>query len=257
MRAPREERDHREAEAYADAGMTAVNDAWQQRFSHIPHGPTMRRGWEELYGLISAKLARGGRVLDLGCGPGVQSAKLLELGADHVLGIDISEHYIAEAERDRAIPGRLEFRLHSAHEPIEGTFEVICGFAVLHHFDFREVLSDAYERNLAAGGRMVFLEPMGHPLTIAFHAFVRSAHSDDEWPITPADVRWLRNRFQQVAVRPVNLVSTVTNAISSLVFPEPENPLSRLGDRIDRGLERRRRLAPYGQMGIIAIDKPV
>ena len=57
-------------------------------------------------------------------------------------------------------------------------------------------------------------------------------------------------------VRPVNLVAMFTNAASSFVFAQPDNPLSRLGDRIDRTLERRRRLAPFGQMGIIVIGKP-
>jgi 2-polyprenyl-3-methyl-5-hydroxy-6-metoxy-1,4-benzoquinol methylase len=255
MHGTQEERDRREAEAYADTRMTEANHAWQTRFSHIPNGPTMRRGWDEVFGLISGKIGGGGRVLDVGCGPGIQSAQVLELGADHVLGIDISEAFIAQANQDRAIPGRLEFKLSSVHEPIEGTFDVICGFAVLHHLDFRDFLRSTYDRNLAAGGRMVFLEPMGHPLTIAFHTLVRSAHSEDEWPLTPADVRWLRREFHRVGVRPINLVSAVTNAVSSQLFRDPENPLSRLGDRIDRGLERRTRLAPFGQMGIVVIDK--
>jgi hypothetical protein len=47
-----------------------------------------------------------------------------------------------------------------------------------------------------------------------------------------------------------------TNAAASFVFSDPDNPLSRLGDRIDRHLERRPRFESFGQMGIIAIDKP-
>ncbi len=103
---------------------------------------------------------------------------------------------------------------------------------------------------------MLFWEPMSHPCTLAFHKFVRSAHSEDEWPLTPSDVRWLRSTFPNVHVRPVNLVALLTNALSSLVMSSPDNFVSRLGDRIDRRLERRPRLAPYGQMGIVTIDKP-
>ncbi|MGH2919467.1 MAG: class I SAM-dependent methyltransferase [Solirubrobacteraceae bacterium] len=251
-----EDRDRREAQAYADDAMTRANEAWQQRFSHIPFGPTTMRGWATVFGLIEDKLGETRRVLDVGCGPGLYTNKVKQLGARYVLGYDISEHYIAKAQRDYGVPGEVEFRVHSAHSPVEGAFDVICGFAVLHHLDFREFLLDAYQRNLKAGGRMVFWEPMSHPVTLAFHRFVRSAHSEDEWPLTPKDVKWLRDTFPHVFVRPVNLAAMVTNAASSVVFSVPDNPLSRLGDRIDRRLEQRRRLAPFGQMGIIALDKP-
>lgn len=251
-----EERDEREADAYADDTMTQANEAWQLRFSHIVKGPTTARGWDVAFALVSAKLGDEGRVLDVGCGPGHLTHVMKEKGAKYVLGYDISEHYIAKAQRDYAVPGELEFRVASAHQPIEGQFDVVTGFAVLHHLDFREFLRAAYERNVKPGGRMVFWEPMSHPVTLAFHKLVRSAHSDDEWPLTLADVRWLRETFPHVLVRPVNLFSYFTNALSSLMFSEPDNPLSRLGDRVDRNLERRRRLEPFGQMGIIAIDKP-
>ena len=52
----------------------------------------------------------GERLLDMGCGEGTSSARLLGMGAKHVLGIDVSEAAITRA-RPRAVPGRLEFRL--------------------------------------------------------------------------------------------------------------------------------------------------
>jgi SAM-dependent methyltransferase len=251
-----EERDRREREAYADEAMTQANVAWQMRFSHIGFGPTTERGWDTAFALLSSKLHDGGRVLDVGCGPGYYTHRVKELGAGYVLGYDISEHYISKARQTYEIPGELEFRVHSAHEPIDDVFDVICGFAVLHHLDFRSFLVDTYERNLVPGGTMLFWEPMGNPAILAFHKFVRSAHSPDEWPITRSDVNWLHETFDDVVIRPVNVVATFTNAVSSLVFDEPDNPLSRLGDRIDRSIERRRRVAPFGQMGIIVVTKP-
>lgn len=252
-----QERDRREQEAYADEAMTQANAAWQGRVRHILQGPTAMRGWEDAYGLLSAKLGTDKRALDVGCGPGYYTNKIRQLGAGYVLGYDISEHYVDMARHDYGVAGELEFRVHSAHDPVEGLFDVVCGFAVLHHLDFRSFLPDAYARNLKPGGRMLFWEPMSHPVIVAFHKFVRSAHSADEWPIAPRDVRWLRETFEHVSVRPINLAATFTNAASSLVFQDPDNRLSRLGDRIDRHLERRPRLAPYGQMGIIVIDKPL
>lgn len=252
-----QERDAREREAYADEQMTQTNAAWQMRFSHIVLGPTTQRGWDTVFDLLSAALGPGSRALDVGCGPGYYTHRVKEAGADYVLGYDISEHYIAIAQSTYGVPGEVEFRVHSAHVAVDEVFDVVCGFAVLHHLDFRAFLLDAYDRNLKPGGTMLFWEPMSHPVILAFHRFVRSAHSNDEWPLTPRDVDWMRQRFPSVSVRPVNLVSMFTNALSSFVFPEPDNPLSRVGDRIDRGLERRRRLAPFGQMGIIVIRKPL
>jgi SAM-dependent methyltransferase len=252
-----EERDRREREAYADDAMTRNNAEWQIRFSHIVHGPTTQRGWDTMFSVIAAGMGDEGRVLDVGCGPGYYTNIVKQLGARYVLGYDISEHYVYKAQRDDGVPGELDFRVHSAHQPVEGDFDVVCGFAVLHHLDFRAFLLEAYNRNLKPGGRMVFWEPMSHPVTLAFHKFVRSAHSDDEWPLTPKDVRWMHDTFAHVGIRPVNLASMFTNAASSLLFPEADNPLSRVGDRIDRVLECRRRLAPFGQMGIIVITKPL
>jgi SAM-dependent methyltransferase len=252
-----EERDAREREAYADDQMTRANHAWQMRFSHIPFGPTTQRGWDTVFDLLSAEFGPGSRALDVGCGPGYYTNRVKEAGADYVLGYDISEHYIAKADSTYGVPGELEFRVHSAHDPVEEVFDVVCGFAVLHHLDFRGFLLDAYERNLEPGGMMLFWEPMSHPLILAFHKFVRSAHSNDEWPMLPQDVAWMRRHFPRVTVRPVNLAAMFTNALSSFLFAEPNNPLSRLGDRIDQALERRRRLAPFGQMGIIVIRKPL
>lgn len=252
-----EERDRRERGAYADDVMTQTNAAWQMRFAHIVEGPTTQRGWETVFGLLADRLNPDSRAIDVGCGPGYYTNKLSELGAGYVLGYDISQHYIGKAERQFGRPGEVEFQVQSAHQPIEGMFDAICGFAVLHHLDFRPFLRDAYANNLKPGGTMLFWEPMSHPVTLAFHKFVRSAHSEDEWPLMLRDIRWMRDTFGEVLVRPVNLVSMFTNAASSFIFADADNPLSRFGDRIDRALERRARLAAFGQMGIIVIEKPL
>jgi SAM-dependent methyltransferase len=246
----------REAQAYGDDRITEASERWQVRFGHIPFGPTTLRAWDTFFGLARETVGRGGRALDVGCGPGYYTHRIAEQGSAYVLGIDVSEHSIAQAREAYEQPGRIEFRVMSAHERLDEAFDLVCGFAVLHHIDFRAYLLDAYERNLLPGGRMLFWEPCAHPFILAFHALVRSAHTPDEWPLMPRDIAWLRATFPRVRVQPVNVASMATNLASSLLYSDADNPLSRLGDRVDRGLERRRGVQARGQMGIICIDKP-
>jgi hypothetical protein len=84
---------------------------------------------------------------------------------------------------------------------------------------------------------------------------VRSAHTPDEWPITPADAAWLRRRFD-ARIIPINLLSFPAGVVSSLVLSSPENRLMRMADALDRRLERNGRLSARGRQGIIVIDRP-
>lgn len=244
----------REAEVYDDGRVVEEYFRWVALVPHVMSGPNSEFGDRRFLGLLSERVA-GGRVMDVGCGTGDLSAHLHAMGASAVYGFDISRRRVEEA---RAKYGGLEgvtFHVHSAEDPISGRFDVIVGHAILHHLDFRVTLATLFEDNLRPGGRMVFVEPMSHPLTLAFHRLVRSAHTPDEWPLTPADVAWLQQRFAAHVV-PVNLLSFPVAVFSSFVLSSEDNGLMRLADRIDRSLERRRRLLARGRQGIIVIDRP-
>jgi SAM-dependent methyltransferase len=248
------ERARREAAAYDEDQVWERNHAWNLRVPHILAGPNTVRGEELARALMAEALAGGGRALDVGCGDGHSSAAVLELGGSYVLGIDVAPSMIEKA-RQIEQPGRMEFRLVGAHEPIEGEFDLVFGRSVLHHIDFRAFLERTYADNLAPGGRMAFMEPLAHPMTLAFHRLVRSAHTPDERPLRPADLRWLRERFPLSRVVPVNLVSFPAGALSSLVFSDADNALMRAADRADRALERPR-LIPFYRQGLLVVDKP-
>jgi SAM-dependent methyltransferase len=193
--------------------------------------------------------------MEVGCGCGELSAELHSMGASAIYGFDVSLHQIEEARARYGDLDGVTFHVHGAEFPIAGRFDLIVGQAILHHIDFRTILVTLFERNLLPGGRMVFVEPMSHPLTLGFFRLVRSAHTPDEWPITPADVTWLRRRFGAQIV-PINLSSFPVGVLSSLVLSSDDNWLMRLADRVDRRLERRRRLLGRGREGIIVIDSP-
>jgi SAM-dependent methyltransferase len=246
-------REAREAELYDEGKVSRNIDRWHRRVGHVFLTASTTAG-ERCFESLVASRAVGGRVLEVGCGGGGVAVELKRMGAKSVYGFDISPR---EIERARALCSELRdvsFGVHGPGEEIEGRFDLIVGRAILHHIDFRAALPKLFARDLAPGGRMLFMEPMSHPMTLAFHRFVRSAHTPDEWPLTPADVRWLRARFG-ARVLPINLLTFPAGVLSSLLFSCADNPLLRFADRVDRSLERRPRLAARGRQGIVLIER--
>lgn len=112
---------------------------------------------------------RGNRVVDFGCGSGVNTALLARRGA-HVWGIDISQHLLRLASRRLAASGcsgEAAFIACSAHDmPFpDSSIDVVFGMGILHHLDLdlvaREVL-----RVLKPGGRAIFQEPVRNSAVI-------------------------------------------------------------------------------------------
>lgn len=108
---------------------------------------------------------KGKRILDVGCGDGVNAVLLAKLGAD-VTGIDISPGAIALARQKAEVDGltaNCRFLCGPAEEMDlpRASFDIIWGDAILHH-----IISDlpALMRNLCAyakpGGLLVFGEPV-------------------------------------------------------------------------------------------------
>jgi SAM-dependent methyltransferase len=249
-------RGERERRAYDEDGVFESSAAWMQRVIHVFEGPNTRRG-EALFTAALAEAARGVRVLDVGCGRGASTLGLLEAKPSYVLGIDVSTREIALAREAAKGLDRVDFRLQSAHEPIADRFDLIVGRSILHHIDFREFLRRAFDDNLLAGGRMIFMEPMGHPLVLAFHRLVRSAHTPDERPLRRADVAWLRRQFPKVTVYGINLLSFPAGIVSTFCCFSADNRLMRAADRADRRMLRAAPwLAAHARQAIIVIDKP-
>jgi 2-polyprenyl-3-methyl-5-hydroxy-6-metoxy-1,4-benzoquinol methylase len=249
-------REAREQRAWDDDGVWERCTAWSVRVVHVLEGANTRWGERRFEQLIAAA-APGARILDVGCGQGYGTDRLLEQRPLRVLGIDLSREMIATARERLGGDERVEFRRQSTEEPLPERFDLIVGRAILHHVDFREFLARAYRDNLRAGGRMLFMEPMGHPFGVAFHRLVRSAHSPDERPLRRADVSWMRREFPRVGLEGINLLSFPAGIVSTFVFGSAENALMRGADRLDRGaLERAPWLAAYARQAIIVIDKP-
>ncbi len=160
-------------------------------FHHVLETPNTVRGERLFAQLIAESVRNGGRVLDIGCATGQTARQAVELGAGEVLAVDLSQRFLEEAERLGDGEGKIEYRLHDLHDSLDGRFDLIVGRAVLHHIDWRSFLQRTFADNLQPGGQMVFMEPMTHPMTVAFHRLVRSAHTPGEYPLSGGDVRWL------------------------------------------------------------------
>lgn len=245
----------REQMAYDKGRVFEVSDQYHTRFKHIFECPNTLY-YRQLFERVLLEKAKGGRVLDVGCGPG-GSAQYLKLGASYVLGVDISHAFIQRAKKFEQ-KGRLEFRRHNIEKPLEGQFDLIVGKAILHHVDYRQVLKQLYQNNLAAGGRMLFMEPLGENLLIKlFYRLAPGAHTPDERPFYRSDLIWLTNQFPDISILPFNYFSLVLGALSSLIFASPNNWLLRISDKLDRWVVRNFSfLRPRCRAAIFIIQKP-
>jgi SAM-dependent methyltransferase len=160
-------------------------------------------------------------VLDYGCGNGYLSVQLLERGAQHVTGIDISESQLEHARRAveaRGFADRARFLVTDAHATgfPDRAFDLIVGVGILHHLDVERALREV-KRILAPGGGAVFLEPLAHnPLLRLSRAITPSAWTEDEQPFTEDDWSMCASIFPglqhhelellSIALMPVNLL---------------------------------------------------
>ena len=108
---------------------------------------------------FAARLARGKRVLDAGCGAGYGSAALAEVAAC-VTGVDVAAEAI-EFARAHYQAENLAFEQASVTQlPFpEAAFDLVAAFEVIEHLaDWRDFLKEA-SRVLAPGGQLVVSTP--------------------------------------------------------------------------------------------------
>jgi SAM-dependent methyltransferase len=92
----------------------------------------------------------GERILDLGCGDGVLTIKLIESGAD-VIGADASEDFV-QAARERGIDARL---IDGHALTFEREFDAVFSNAALHWMTQPQAVIAGVARALKPGGRFV------------------------------------------------------------------------------------------------------
>ena len=99
----------------------------------------VRHLWPSLLDVCGGSLA-GQRVLDVACNCGGFSVEAAKSGADYVLGVDIVDRYLEQAQFVRRALGlsQVEFRklgVEDLDEALVGTFDVSFCFGILYHLE--------------------------------------------------------------------------------------------------------------------------
>ena len=135
---------------------------------------------------LNARLAGGGRVLDVGCGGGWGVVQIAERFPETTcVGIDLEPYSVELARRliaERGLEGRCEARVQSAGELGEdGTYDVATSFLVVH-----EIAPEAKAGAFAAVARA--LKPGGYFLIF-----------DETYPETDEALQTMPSRFAAMA----------------------------------------------------------
>jgi len=227
----------REKESYDFGDVLSESRKLQSRFHHVFSSPNTLRA-EHYLNAVLEKSIQSKDLLDYGCGNGWMAERYSGFGPRSITGIDISEIGIQEAIRDF---GHLaSFRVADAHHlPFpDNSFDVIAGRAILHHLDFEKALHEI-ARILRPGGQAIFMEPLGeNPAGKLIRALTPTARTQDETPLSRAQIRFGDKLLGGEAHFFYNLVSVPVAMATSLTGMKANNVLLRATDAVDLGLAK-------------------
>jgi SAM-dependent methyltransferase len=181
---------------------------------------------------------RNARVLELGCGLGEMAHALAVLTEARVTGVDLSEHFIAQARRDYQRPN-LDFIVADLTREIPAAgqerYHAITGNGILHHlYHHLDTVLPALHRWLRPGGRLVFWEPnLWNPYIwtiFSLGPMRRLAKLEpDEMAFTPAYIRTKLERAGFTNIKVTTRDFLLPNTPTALI-----GPVVAVGDRLDR-----------------------
>ncbi|AHG80188.1 class I SAM-dependent methyltransferase [Mannheimia varigena] len=116
---------------------------------------------------------KGKKVLDLGCGTGVHLARYLELGAEKVVGLDLSELMLQQAETDLSARWQKgqDFSLYCLpmerlNEIAENDFDLVTSSFAFHYIENFPDLLAKISAKMTACGMLIFSQE--HPIVTCY-----------------------------------------------------------------------------------------
>ena len=167
----------------------------------------------ELFERIARRGVDGRRLLEIGCGIGIDTLRLARLGFREVVAVDLAEAAIEIAAERAAREGldNVRFSLGNAErlEHEDGSFDVVYSFGVIHHTPDMERAVAEIHRVLRPGGRAYVMIYHSRSLVDAIHRLFRLPYESpknlkDHCPVvlrsTRSRARELFRAFPQVDV---------------------------------------------------------
>jgi SAM-dependent methyltransferase len=166
---------------------------------------------------------RNARVLEIGCGTGVEALKKVEKGAE-ISAIDISKAAIDKAKQLSAQRGlKADFRVMDAEalDYADSEFDLVCGEGVLHHLNL-DIMMRQIRRVLKPDGVAVFTEPLGmNPFLRTFRWLTPTMRSPDEHPLIRRDLKLLRQSFVRLDMQFFYIVTPLAAFFYPLNWHKP------------------------------------
>jgi SAM-dependent methyltransferase len=131
----------------------AADDRWNEAYVRSRRGLARRR--RRLEGF---RIDRAARILDFGCGDGINARLLMEMGCSHVVCLDYSLALLRAGRPPRAVSAD-----GYAAPFASGIFDAVLVDGVLHHLSPTRALAEI-ARLLAPGGRLYLVEPAPSPM---------------------------------------------------------------------------------------------
>jgi SAM-dependent methyltransferase len=198
-----------------------------------------------------ADLARGERVLDVGCGMGRYTFALADRGLA-VEGLDLSGNLLEQFREFDA--GRYGIPLHCADvvdppDELRGRFDAVVGFFTLHHLHDLPGCLRAMGALAKPGGRIVFLEP--NPLNPLYYIQMLLVPG-----MSWSGDRGILNMREQKVFGAMAAAGLVEPALKRFGFFPPFVVNRRLGPRLEDALEPVRLWRPFLPFQLFRADIP-
>ena len=250
----------REKHAHTEDDIIQKSQDVKDLFSHIMAYPSLLCLKRKMEGYLESVADL--QILDLGCGHGEVSHKLLKRGAK-IWGIDISSNYIEKARQSAALKGfsasNYDFQVMDAHnlDFDHNTFDVVVGSGILHHLELEKSLIEIH-RVLKPDGQTLFIEPlMDNPLLKLFRSLTPQARTIDEKPLSKNDLKKIElSANWESDLQFCGLTSAPIAVLTSIFLrPYPNNMLLRSSAWFDNALAHVKFLQPMNQYVLLNLVK--